>query len=158
MNLAVAFNDFCTQLSARTGFLSEDNIRFYWFTAMLNQDKDLNHYSLEEPYYPALVGNKELDLMYEDKSEILAIEIKFHRYSKQNHRNSKKNAFPLPDSAGTLFNDVFRITSWIPRTPTTKSIRYFVLYVTDDRMHHYLNDKSDAYRVELEKFYNLEAV
>lgn len=148
MNLVVAFNDFCTQLSARTGFLSEDNIRFYWFTAMLNQDNDLNHYSLEEPYYPALVGNKELDLMYEDKSEILAIEIKFHRYS-------KKNAFPLPDSAGTLFNDVFRITSWTPSTSTTKPIRYFVLYITDDRMHHYLNDKSNAYRVELEKFYNL---
>ncbi len=148
MYLKNVFNDFCTELSKRTGFLSEDNIRFYWFASMLKQDSDLNHYSLEEPYIS--LADKELDLVYEDNNEILAIEIKFHR-------NPSKIPFPHPNSAGTIFDDIQRLPLW-KRAGAKKTIRYFFLYVTDEEMHKYLSNPAPAqnpiYRGELRKFYD----
>lgn len=147
MNLADVFNEFCTQLSARTGFLSEDNIRFYWFTAMLNQDNDLNHYSLEEPYFK--LKGKELDLMYEGvvdgKEVILAIEIKFHR-------NPNNATFALPYSAGTLFDDIQRLPMW--KSDKNLEVRYLFLYITDNEMHNYLSVNTLGYRSNLNAFYN----
>lgn len=148
MNLTNVFKDFCTELSKRKGFLSEDNIRFYWFASMLKQDNNLNHYSLEEPYIS--LADKELDLVYEDDNEILAIEIKFHR-------NPSKIPFPHPNSAGAIFDDIQRLPLW-KSAESEKTIRYFFLYVTDEEMHKYLSNPGPAqnpiYRGELRKFYN----
>lgn len=158
MKLAKVFYDFCTELSNRGGFLSEDNIRFYWFASMLKQDTDLNHYSLEEPY-PTLY-KKELDLMYDDnndvekddveKDEIWAIEIKFHR-----HRSTK--TFPRPNSAGEMFDDIQRLPLW---TKNSKKVRYFFLYVTDVEMQSYLlstpgKTRKSVYRNQLNHFWSV---
>ncbi len=147
MNLSTVFKDFCNELGKRTGFLSEDNIRFYWFASMLNQDPDLKNYSLEEPY--TSIPGKELDLMYEDKDEILAIEIKFHRHTKY-------VAFPHPNSAGAIFDDIQRLPLWTPSV--SKPVRRLFLYVTDQEMHNYLfssvTKQNPNYRSELSKFYN----
>lgn len=165
MNLANVFNDFCTELSNRKCFFSEDNIRFYWFASMLKQDNNLNHYSLEEPY-PTL-NKKELDLMYynsynncsdcsdcdvyndcNDCSEIWAIEIKFHR-----HTSDK--TFPHPNSAGAIFDDIQRLPSWT--NYSGKPVRYFFLYVTDIEMHKYLSSApalNHNYRENLRVFYS----
>ncbi len=147
MNLSVVFKDFCDELKKRKGFLSEDNIRFYWFASMLKQDSNLNNYSLEEPY--SSIPGKELDLMYEDKDEILAIEIKFHRHTKD-------VAFPHPNSAGAIFDDIQRLPLWT--SSISKPVRRIFLYVTDQEMHNYLSSSSPTqnpiYRGELRKFYN----
>jgi hypothetical protein len=146
MNLSDVFKDFCDELSKRKGFLSEDNTRFYWFSSMLKQDNDLNHYSLEEPY--TSIPGKELDLMYEDDNEIWAIEIKFHR-----HTNNV--AFPHPNSAGAIFDDVQRLPLWT--SSVSKPVRRIFLYVTDQEMHNYLScaapSQNCVYRRELRKFY-----
>ena len=146
MDLEKVFENFCNELKARTGFLSEDNIRFYWFASMLKQDNNLNNYSLEEPYIS--LADKELDLMYEDNKEILAIEIKFHR-------NSTNVAFPHPNSAGAIFDDIQRLPSWTNHSG--KPVRYFFLYVTDIEMHKYLSSApalNHNYRDNLRVFYS----
>lgn len=143
MVIGDVFRDFYSELGKRIGFLSEDNIRFYWFASMLKQDSDLNHYSLEKPY-PG--GNEELDLMYEDTDEIFAFEIKFHR-----HQEGKSKELPTTESAGKIFNDLIRLPSWKPKTVTCKPIRYFFLYVTDNVMNEYLSESK-----LLNKFYNLK--
>ena len=129
MNLTDVFKVFCTELSKRKGFLSEDNIRFYWFASMLKQDSILNNYSLEEPYPKS---KEELDLKYENDSEIFVFEIKFHRYQIKNGKG-----LPKTESAGKIFNDLIRLPSWTVKT--CKPIRYFFLYVTDNVMNIYLD-------------------
>lgn len=143
MVIGDVFRDFYSELGKRIGFLSEDNIRFYWFVSMLKQDSDLNHYSLEEPY-PR--GNEELDLMYEDTDEIFAFEIKFHR-----HQNKGGKGLPKTDSAGKIFNDLIRLPDWKPKRRSGKPIRYFFLYVTDSVMDKYLSESK-----LLNKFYTLK--
>ncbi|MBQ0121714.1 MAG: hypothetical protein KBT13_11445 [Bacteroidales bacterium] len=155
MNMNLACQRFVSNLLKRNGnsFFSEDNIRFYWFEAMLNQDPDLNNYSLEEPYVK-VAGNKELDLMYEGMNEILCFEIKFHR------NGSNKSEFPHTMSAGEVINDIFRLPQWA-KVGINKPIRKFLLYVTDKEMHDYLSYKktnvfsSQLYRNELKKFYDM---
>ncbi len=152
MNINKAYNTFVSELAKRKGFLSEDNIRFYWFASMLKQDNDLDHYSLEEPYGSSVPGNKELDLMYEDSIERWCIEIKFHR-------NPQLQAFTHPQSAGEMFNDVRRLTFWESTDAAPKPTRYFFLYVTDDEMHQYLSNsakRKSYYRMNLKEFYELE--
>lgn len=151
MNLGVVFKDFCNELEKRKGFLSEDNIRFYWFASMLKQDPILNNYSLEEPYP---LGKEELDLKYEEGfeedgseegcSEIFVFEIKFHR-----HQEGKSKELPTTESAGKIFNDLIRLPSWKPKTETCKPIRYFFLYVTDNVMNEHLSGSK-----LLSKFYD----
>lgn len=147
MNLSVVFKDFCDELKKREGFLSEDNIRFYWFSCMLRQDFDLNHYSLEEPYIS--ISGKELDLMYEGDNEIFAVEIKFHRHT-------SPEEFPHPNSAGSMFDDIQRLPKW--SKSSNKKVRRLFLYVTDDEMHQYLSNpttkRNSKYRAELKKFYD----
>ena len=129
MNLTNVFKDFCTKLNKRKGFLSEDNIRFYWFASMLKYDSNLNNYSLEEPYPKS---KEELDLKYENNSEIFVFEIKFHRYQIKNGKG-----LPKTESAGKIFNDLIRLPSWT--VETRKPIHYFFLYVTDNVMNEYLS-------------------
>lgn len=153
MDLSKVFSRFCEQLSQREGFLSEDNVRFYWFRAMLAEDSELNHFSLEEPYPENgnIVGHKELDLMYEDKDEVLAIEIKFHRHTSQ-------RAFPHTMAAGELFDDIQRLPLWENKKDNKKNVRYFFLYVTDEEMHKYLSGSAKTklnaqFRQTLRGFY-----
>ena len=151
MIIKQVFDTFVSELKKRVGFLSEDNIRFYWFASMLKQDQDLNHYSLEEPYGVNIPGNKELDLMYKDGIERWCIEIKFHR-------NPNGRTFALPQSAGEIFDDIRRLPSWSNGESDGIPTRYFFLYVTDDEMHKYLSNSANrksAYRDSLADFYNL---
>ncbi len=149
MNINKVFSSFCKKLQERKGFLSEDNVRFYWFASMLEQDSELNHYSLEEPY-PCSLKGKELDLMYESGDDMLCLEIKFHRHPKR--EDSEQHAFPHTMSAGELFNDILRLPMW---ERTGKRIRRLFLYVTDEEMHKYLckESKGDSYREQLNNFY-----
>ncbi len=149
MDINKVFNSFCKKLEERKGFLSEDNVRFYWFASMLEQDAELNHYSLEEPYPHSLKG-KELDLMYESGDDMLCFEIKFHRHPKR--EDGEQHAFPHTMSAGEVFNDILRLPMW---ERAGKRIRHLFLYVTDEEMHKYLRkeSKGDSYRQQLNDFY-----
>lgn len=152
MDINKLFNTFVSELMGRKqeGFLSEDNIRFYWFASMLKQDQNLNHFSLEEPYGSNVSGNKELDLMYEGDDELWCFEIKFHR-------NYKKQTFAQPQSSGEMFDDIRRLPLW-NKANSDKPIRYFFLYVTDDEMHQYLSNstyRKGQYRPALAEFYGM---
>ncbi len=48
MNITKLYNTFVDESTKCKGFLSEDNIRFYWFASMLRQDS--SKYLLF-PYY-----------------------------------------------------------------------------------------------------------
>lgn len=138
MNIKNVFNQFCQDLKNRSGLTTEDNVRYYWFAAMMQQDHNLNNYTLEYSY-PSLPG-KELDLLYQGK-ETLAFEMKFHHHV-------TKPAFDHLLAAGGLIDDLQRLQSL-----TSKELHRYFLYVTDDEMDKYLNNGSNAYRAELRKFY-----
>lgn len=151
MDITKVYDVFVSQLMNRNGFISEDNVRLYWFASILNQDNNLNNYSLEEPYNPNVPGGKEFDLMYDDGIERWCIEIKFHR-------NPYNQIFAHPDSAGKMFDDMRRLTGWNGGDVNGKPTRYFFLYVTDDEMHRYLSNSSKRkgiYRRNLADFYGL---
>ena len=160
MNIQNVFNDFCKELTNRQEFLSEDNVRFYWFASMLKQDSTLNNFSLEEPYWNTTINKdrKELDLLYCDGHEYFCFEIKFHRHPSTNPNNS----FAHTGAAGEIFNDLLRIPLWQPNSQQKLPIRRFFLYVTDNEMYNYLTNKSNrnnqpnkGYRDELKKFYTI---
>ena len=149
MIIKQVFDTFVSKLAKCTGLLSEDNIRTYWRDSMREQDKDPNHYSLEEPYAGS-TGREELDLMYEDGKERWCIEIKFHR-------NPNGKTFPHPLSAGKIFDDICRLPGWSNGKSDGIPTRYFFLYVTDDEMHKYLansGNRKNNYRNDLTDFYN----
>ena len=157
MDIKKVFDTFVSELAKRKAFLSEDNIRFYWFTSMWKQDQDLNHYSLEEPYAGG-AGHEELDLMYEDGKDRWCIEIKFDRNPKGQIPQKSKGKLPHTESAGEIFDDIRRLPNWSNGGSKGLPTRYFFLYVTDDDMHKYLSNSTNrksVYRDSLADFYNL---
>lgn len=165
INLDDIFKNFCEKLSKRTGILTEDNVRYYWFAAMYEKDHELDHYTFEYPYMKAEVAelsNKELDLLYKGNSERWFFEIKFHRNVDTN------SAYAHTDAAGALFNDMLRLqTIKCKNDELSKgdffSARYFFLYVTDDEMYNYLTTGRGCkgslninYREKLKEFIELE--
>ncbi len=162
MNIENIVDTFISRLEARRGFLSEDNIRFYWFDSMKVQDPDLNHFSLEEPYADKsgkITGrNKELDLLYENENERWCIEIKFHR---KPQKAPKSRTLAFTQSAGEIFDDICRLPLWESTSIDVKDkpTRYFFLYVTDDEMHRYLSNttkRHSKYRDTLFDFYTIK--
>lgn len=178
MNLEKVFRDFCDSLQKRTCVTSEDTIRYYWFAAMLQNDADydLNNYSLEYPYllkedifskdHKGNIAKKELDFLYNNGEECYCIEIKFHR------NPDPDSTYAHPDAAGSLFNDLIRLSVFQPGKAyersnekvvmLPKTTRRFLLYVTDDEMNQYFTDNSrsqqcyiDGYRQPLRDFYKL---
>ena len=179
MNLEKIFRDFCDSLQKRTCVTSEDTIRYYWFAAMLQNDADydLNNYSLEYPYFlnedifskdqKGNIAKKELDFLYNNGEECYCIEIKFHR------NPDPDSTYAHPDAAGSLFNDLIRLSVFQPGKAYERSsenvmilpkeTRRFLLYVTDDEMNQYFTDNSrsqqcflDGYRQPLREFYKLK--
>ena len=145
MNISNVFNQFCNALQNRTGIMTEDNIRYYWFASMLRQDKDLNHYSLEEPYQT--LSGKEMDLYYQDNNDELYFEIKFHR-------NNGKSDYHQTSAAGEIFDDLQRLK--LIKTSKPQTHCYF-LYVTDDIMHNYFisgRQQDKSFGKQLKNFYN----
>lgn len=142
MNIQDIFNQFCADLKNRRGIMTEDNIRYYWFAAMLKQDDDLNHYTLEYPYLkltPGILQNEELDLLYNNNStDYFCFEMKFHRNATQASSSAKTSA------AGDLFNDLQRL-----QQIAKPEARRFFLYVTDPIMYDYLS-KNDDNRKDLD--------
>lgn len=139
-NLEKLFDTFVLELQKREGFLSEDNIRFYWFVSMYEQDHNLNHFSLEEHYSETgkKKGHKELDLMYENDHERLCIEIKFHR--NPSGEEQKSQTFAKTQAAGEIFDDICRLPHWTGISNDNKRTHYLFLYVTDDEMDRYLSN------------------
>lgn len=179
MNLEKVFRDFCDSLQKRTCVTSEDTIRYYWFAAMLQNDADydLNNYSLEYPYFlnedifskdqKGNIAKKELDFLYNNGEECYCIEIKFHR------NPDPDSTYAHPDAAGSLFNDLIRLSVFQPGKAYERSsenvmilpkeTRRFLLYVTDDEMYQYFTDNSrsqqcylDGYRQPLRELYKLK--
>lgn len=150
MNIQDVFNQFCADLKNRRGIMTEDNIRYYWFAAMLKQDGDLNHYTLEYPYLkltPGILQNEELDLLYNNNStDYFCFEMKFHR-------NNTDKSFAKTAAAGSIFNDLQRL-----QQITNKNAHRYFLYVTDPVMDDYLlpskrKIKNDKYDQLLADFY-----
>lgn len=144
MNLNELFSEFSNKLKARTKLLTEDNIRYYLFAAMLKQDDNLNNYVLELPYVNednnlikgdfGTLNNQgerlELDLYYSDGDEELIIEIKFHR--KKSNSSAARTS-----GAGQLFNDIKRLELI---NTNNKKCKKMLVYVTDDVMHNYFTN------------------
>lgn len=175
MNLQDVFNRFCASIVSRKGIMTEDNIRYYWFAAMRDVEGetfDLNHYTMEYPYDTSVfeqtsMGRKELDLLYDDGKNSICMEIKFHR------NPYPKSIYAHPDAAGSLFNDLIRLSKFKPGEVFKDSsknelnlegriIRRLFLYVTDAEMDAYLcwdkkKHKKSNYREELDVFYNRAA-
>ena len=150
MDLNQVFENFCNKLSQRKGKMTEDNVRYYWFAQMYDEDPELNHYMLEAPYIK--LQDKELDLKYFNGKEQWAMEMKFHRYS-------ENSDLPHTDAAGDLFNDILRL-QYAPVEAEIPTRRLF-LYVTDNEMDAYLS-KEDCkiwqnltFRRELRRFYTM---
>ena len=172
MDVEKVFDRFCASLANRKGIMTEDNIRYYWFDAMRTVEGEnfkLNHYTMEYPYDSNVfdqssTGKKELDLLYDNERECICMEIKFHR------NPDTKSIYAHPDAAGSLFNDLIRLSKFkpseiykdddYPLNWEKKNVRRFFLYVTDAEMDAYLNwDKtkhkqSSRYREEFDNYYN----
>lgn len=145
MNICLVFEKFCLQINERMTFMSEDNIRYYWFASMLEQDNVLNHYSLEESYVD--LPRKELDMLYHANNEDWCFEIKFHRHD-------TKSTFAHTMAAGEIYDDLQRLKYF--RSASNTRPRRFFLYVTDSEMNKYFvgkNSSSNSYRKVLKDFY-----
>lgn len=171
MNIQEVFDKFCASIANRKRIMTEDNIRYYWFDAMRTvegENFDLNHYTMEYPYdskafIKGSIGKKELDLLYDNEKECICMEIKFHR-------NPSGTTFACPDAAGSLFNDLIRLSIFEPgkahknskeNLEISKNRRYLFLYVTDYEMNNYLGSDGSTqaiyrdYRNELQRFYTM---
>lgn len=171
MNIQEVFDRFCASIANRKGIMTEDNIRYYWFDAMRaveGENFDLNHYTMEYPYDSSVfnrtsTGRKELDLLYDDGKDCICMEIKFHR------NPDPKSIYAHPDAAGSLFNDLIRLSRFKPGEVYKKGdkmldlkkrkVQRLFLYVTDAEMDAYLSwdkktHKKSCYREELDNFYN----
>lgn len=170
MNTKTLFADFTATLSSRRSFLTEDSVRYMFFSCMQKQDKIMDHYVMELPYeslrYPngykahILVPNslhtsssgkwrQELDMYYDDALETtMCIEVKFHR------KGGLPSSFAHTDAAGRIINDMRRLQLLQPNAG--KTITRLFVYVADDDMHNYLNGmgKTSVYRSSLSSFYN----
>lgn len=171
MDIDKVFDTFCDKLKKRKELMTEDNVRYYWFVAMRDVEGntfDLNHYTMEFPYdtrafSKSSLGRKELDLLYDDGEECICMEIKFHR------NPDEKSVYAHPDAAGSLFNDLIRLSIFRPGEAYNgarntldfqkRKVRRLFLYVTDAEMDAYLSWKKEGnnYREELNLFYNHDA-
>jgi hypothetical protein len=142
-----------------------------------DSDYDLDNYSLEYPYLlkedifskdqKENIAKKELDFLYNNGEECYCKEIKFHR------NPYPDSTYAHPDAAGSLFNDLIRLSVFQPgkayersnekMVMLPKTTRRFLLYVTDDEMNQYFTDNSrsqqcyiDGYRQPLRDFYKLK--
>lgn len=182
MDINLVFSRFCKSICNCDHILTEDSIRYYWFSAMLIEDSCTNNYICELPYaqmirfkdsngnLPIWISKKnfeslkpqghnnlrtqELDLLYWNKenNECLSFEMKFHRDS------SSSSSFAEPDSAGRLFNDIRRLS--IINSDDNVTHKRLFLYITDYRMDMYLDKpgkvfKDSEYRKFLKEFYGL---
>ena len=118
--------------------MTEDNIRYYWFASMQQQDHNLNNYTLEYPYSQLNLGaahilqKEELDLLYNNNStDFFCFEMKFHRNATQSSSSAKTSA------AGDIFNDLQRL-----QQIANPGARRFFLYVTDPIMYKYLSKRN----------------
>ena len=155
MNISNVFNQFCNDLQNRTRIMTEDNIRYYWFASMLQQDNLLDNYTLEQPYaaFPlniATFSKEELDLLYDDQlyNEFYCFEMKFDR-------GPKRTTAAKTSAAGELFNDLQRLQQ-IPPTINGKTTHRLFLYVTDDIMHNYFisgRQQNKSFGKQLNDFY-----
>lgn len=161
-------SEFAVDISNRTGLLTEDSVRYYVFKAFLTQDNKLNNYTLELPYDSITFGKEnpyhiqllkndglerrndklelELDLFHTNESEKICMEIKFHRHPSDIN-------FPMPQAAGSLFNDLRRLQLF--SSTDGRKIRKLFLYVTDSLMDKYLKGGGNGYREALNNFYSL---
>ena len=162
--------EFAADISERKGLLTEDSVRYYVFKAFLTQDNKLNHYTLELPYDSITFGKEnpyniqlqnndglerkngkleqELDLFHTNDYESICMEIKFHRHPSD-------IIFPMPQAAGSLFNDLRRLQLF--SSTDGRKIRKLFLYVTDSLMDKYLKAGGNGYREALKDFYSVKA-
>ena len=171
INFQKLMSEFANDISKRTGLLTEDSVRYYVFKAFLSQDSNLNNYTLELPYESITYdkkGNKygvrlikndglekkngkldqELDLYHSNDGEPICMEIKFHRHPSDIN-------FPMPQAAGSLFNDLRRLQLF--SSTDGRKIRKLFLYVTDSLMDKYLKAGGNGYREALKDFYSIKA-
>ena len=158
MQIESVFDTFCAELEKREGIITEDNIRYYCFASMLNEDDQLNHYTLEYPYSEQCgdLQNEELDMLYQSDDETWCFEMKFHR------NGESESTYAHTDAAGSLFNDLLRLQA-LKQNAKWKNARYFFLYVTDSEMYNYLTAGKECkgglnkeYRAKLKEFIQLE--
>lgn len=165
IDLQKLMTEFASDLQERKGLLTEDSVRYYVFKAFLTQDSDLNNYTLELPYESISYDKKEnkygvrllegdglerkngkldqeLDLYHSNYGEPICMEIKFHR-----HPSSV--AFPHPQAAGSLFNDLQRLNLF--EAVGCKKIHKLFLYVTDEEMNNYLGKEVKTKKINLEE-------
>ena len=173
MNINALFSKFSSVINGYGNHLTEDTVRYCFFSCMLRQDNCLNHYILELPFaeidqplpshYPITANisklkkvsnscRQEIDLFYDDGKECLCVEFKFHR------TGQLKSTYAHTDAAGSIFNDLRRLK--LIRSSQGKAVRRLLVYVTDTEMDNYFAQKAPVkqnplYRNELSDFYLL---
>ena len=113
---------------------SEDYMRYVFFTSLLEareEEKDslLVHMDLEFPYEKLLANNelagKKLDMWVSNASPEIAIECKYHRVF-------KNAALGLPMNAGSIFEDLRRLSEI--KRGYQKDVACYLVYVTTETM------------------------
>lgn len=174
MNLNRLYNSFASELANCAKYLTEDSVRYLFYSCMLQQDSNTNHYVMEVPYemmrYPGKVSVllsqpnslitsssgrwlQELDMLYDDvKNTTICVEVKFHR------KGGLPSSFAHTDAAGRMINDMRRLH--LIKSASGSSVIKLFVYVTDDEMHNYLSASQNVssvinpeYRQALSKFY-----
>lgn len=174
MDTILLFSDFLSKLLGRERLLTEDSVRYLFFSSMQAQDDNLNHYILELPYHEIetnpsyhlfinsgtnLLRDKNhhllqlLDLYYTNEDVVICVEFKFHRKGKICTSRDRTS------SAGKLFNDLRRLNEILPCIGV--DLKRYLVYVTDDEMHNYFSGsikRNTSYVKMLNEFYyaNLE--
>ena len=122
-------------------FTTEDAIRYLFFLSVMRTLYVSSNEILLESEHPA-DSKKQVDMVVvrsETRPE-LVFEFKFHRYT--------GSMMGLPNNAGQLFKDVFRLAMYKNRK---ESSGCFAIYVTDSKMVNYFRNP----RNKLDDFFNL---
>lgn len=172
MDLESIYDVFAKKLAKRKEILTEDSIRYIFYSCMQGRDSIFDHYVMELPYEmlvkqeiesiqiekdnglhstPSGRLNQELDMLYDDsKGNAICIEIKFHR------AGGLHSSYAHTDAAGRIINDIRRLQ--LIQSRNCEELHRLFVYVTDDEMHDYLSnaqEKCSDYRKRLSKLYQL---
>ena len=127
------FAEFLDRRITSSQHLTEDNVRYAFFYAVMQSTSIEQHELILELPHPSFPG-KEIDtyVMAADGRPALYFEFKFHRAS--------KSTSPKPQKAGSLFKDISRLASLLP-----SGAHCLVVYVTCSEMATYFEKNEVAY-------------
>lgn len=127
-------NEFSSLLKKRllsNAYTTKDSVRYTFFTALLKKTNISPHEVILEYPHPR-ISMAEIDTYIPSTSERAGLVVEF----KYDRRIPSGKNTPMPQKAGKLFNDIYRLAQF----DTDPNATLWLIYFTDDEMANYLRN------------------